>query len=157
MSLNSVLTMLLGAALIAIGVLASALADRIRNREAPPRDRVSRVSRVQSAQTAIPVAAPTALHPTAISGAAPTPLHSAAISGPAPTALHPTPSATVRPSRSSRPVAEGGEDVVAALVAAGYKKAIATEATWACSVAERGTLEGWTASALRRCVRGGMS
>src|ERR1700751_2495267 len=144
MSLNSVLTMLLGAALIAIGVLASALADRIRNREAPPRDRVSRVSRVQSAQTAIPVAAPPALHPTAISG-------------PAPTALHPTPSATVRPSRSSRPVAEGGEDVVAALVAAGYKKAIATEATWACSVAERGTLEGWTASALRRCVRGGMS
>ena len=44
-----------------------------------------------------------------------------------------------------------------ALVAAGYKKPVATEATWACGAGERASIEGWTAAALRRCARGGMS
>lgn len=54
---------------------------------------------------------------------------------------------------------DGGEGaiVIAALVAAGYKKQVATEATWACNAAERATAESWTAAALRRCALGGMS
>src|SRR5271154_4955340 len=139
MSLNSVLTMLFGAALVAIGVLASALADRIRGlkiaREAQPRERASRA---QSAPSAIPVVEAAEL-------------------------LRPAPAAHVKPSRTARPESkpaaptEGGEDVIAALIGAGYKKPIATEAAWACTWAERATVEIWTAAALRRCARGGMS
>jgi hypothetical protein len=127
------LSMLFGAALVALGVLAAALADRIRglriSREAASRERPSRA---QSAPAVIPVVE-----------------------------LHPTPTAT-KPRQSREPKAaqtstDGADDVIAALIGAGYKKPIATEATWACNAAERATVEGWTASALRRCARGGMS
>lgn len=139
MSLNSVLTMLLGAALVAVGVLASALADRIRNlkiaRETQQAPQQPRAARTQSTPTAIPV-----------------------VVAPAEPDVPPA-----KPSRATRaeskPAAdtEGGNDVIAALVAAGYKKPIATEATWACGQGERASIEGWTAAALRRCARGGLS
>jgi hypothetical protein len=138
--LNNILFMLLGAALVAVGVLSSALADRIRGiklvREVQSRERASRA---QSVAAAIPVVAPAELL-----RAAP-------------------PFAAAKPPRvpraESKPVAatDGGEDVIAALIGAGYKKPIATEATWACTAVERATVESWTASALRRCARGALS
>jgi hypothetical protein len=138
MNLNNVLFMLLGAALVAVGVLAAALAERLRGlrgtREVAPRERPSRAPAAHSARTAIPVVETAELF------RAPTP---------------PKPQRRVEPK--PQPSADGADDVIAALVASGYKKPIATEATWACSIAERATVEGWTASALRRCARGGMS
>jgi len=136
--MTNVLYMLLGAALVAIGVLATALADRIRGlrvsrereRENAPRERASRA---QVASPIIPVVEPAEL----------------LRSSPPPA----KPQRRVEP----KPSADGGDDVIAALVAAGYKKPIATEATWACIAAERATVEGWTAAAFRRCARGAMS
>jgi Holliday junction resolvasome RuvABC DNA-binding subunit len=46
------------------------------------------------------------------------------------------------------------DDVIAALMAAGYKKPIATEAALGCGQAERATIEHWTRAALRRCAKG---
>jgi len=131
MSLSSLLTMLLGAALVAIGVLASALADRVRglriSREGQPRERASRA----------PV-------PPAVAEAAELPRAT-----PAPAR---TPRAQPRPAAAP----EGGEEVIAALVGSGYKRPIATEAAWACTAAERATVEIWAVAALRR-ARGGLS
>lgn len=68
------------------------------------------------------------------------------------------PTTTVKP-RSSRGETkvqvptDDPEDVIAALIAAGYKSQIAREATWACNGAERSTVEDWTRAALRRCSR----
>lgn len=128
MTLNNVLLMFFGAALVAMGVLASALADRVRNL------RVTRDAASRRAQNAIPVEEPAELA--------------------APVAAKPR---AVRSTPKAAPSADGGEDVIAALVATGYKKPIATEATWACGAGERASIEGWTAAALRRCARGGMS
>ena len=137
------LSMLFGAALVAIGVLAAALADRIRGvrisrdaSESAPRERASRAASVPAARSVIPVVEHAEL-------------------------LRSTP-APAKPSRAPRTESksagpEGGEDVIAALVEAGYKKTIATDAAWACSAGERATVEIWTAAALRRCARGGMS
>lgn len=61
-----------------------------------------------------------------------------------------------RAETKASPSSEGGEVVITALVAAGYKKSFAAEATWACSAAERLTVESWIAGALRRCARGGL-
>lgn len=125
----NILYMLLGAALVAIGILATALADRIRgaSREIAPRKQVNRPA-------SIPVIEPADL--LRAMGA---------------------PAAKPRAPRESKPQADGADDVIAALVAAGYKKALATEAAWACSSAERATVENWTRHALRRCVKGGAS
>jgi hypothetical protein len=137
---TAALNILFGAALVAIGVLAAALADRIRglriSRDAATRERASRPAApapAQPARSSIPVVE-----------------HAE---------LRSTPAKPLRAPRAESKVAspEGGEDVIAALVAAGYKKPVATEAAWACSAAERATVESWTASALRRCARGGMS
>jgi hypothetical protein len=135
--MQNTLSMLLGAALVAVGVLVAALADRIRAtraaREQVPRERAPRV---QQSPAAIPVVEPAELPRTP-----------------------PVPPA--KPQRRVEPKpqlnTDGADDVIAALVASGYKKPIATEATWACSVAERATIEGWTASALRRCARRGVA
>jgi len=132
--MQNILSMLLGAALVAIGVLAAAAADRIRglriSREtAAPRER-ARSFTVQQERQVIPVVdLPRAAPPKQ------------------PKASRAEPKVT----------SDGSDDVIAALVASGFKKPIATEATWACSAAERATVEIWTASALRRCARGGMS
>ena len=135
MQLSNVLFMLLGAALVAIGVLANALGDRIRGlkigRETQPRDRASR------AQSAAVIAIDHAIEDL---------VRTTPAKPPRAPRVEPKPATT-----------EGGEDVIAALVAAGYKKPIATEATWACGAGERASIEGWTAAALRRCMRGGMS
>lgn len=128
--------MLLGAALVAIGVLAAALADRIRglrvSRDAVPRERTNRA---QVSPAAIPV-----IEPAEMLRAAPT---------------------VAKPRQQKVPAGpkteDGSDDVIAALVAAGYKKPIAAEAAWACSSAERATVEDWTRAALRRCARGAMS
>jgi hypothetical protein len=120
MQLSNVLNVLLGAALVSVGVLVAALAERLRGSRAARETQV-RASRAQAA----PAAAARAVIP------------------------------VVEPSRAR--TRGGGEDVIAALVAAGYKKPTATEATWACGDAERATIEGWTAAALRRCARGGVA
>ena len=141
--MTNALYMLLGAAFVAIGVLAAALADRIRglriSRDTAPRDRASRAPSVpaQPARTAIPVVE-----------------HAELLrSKPRPPRAEPKDTSVLEGHRRQA----DGDDVIAALIASGYKKPIATEAAWACSAAERATVEGWTASALRRCARGGMS
>lgn len=134
---TAILNMLLGAALVALGILAAALADRIRGLRISREAREPRAARAQPApatRSVIPVVEAADLRATPAK-----PLHT--------------------PPRAESKVTstEGGDDVISALVAAGYKKAIATEATWACGVGERASIEGWTAAALRRCARGGMS
>ena len=139
---TAILNMLFGAALVALGVLAAALADRIRGlrvarRDAEPRERASRPPSVpaqgrppfvtaHAARTVIPVVETAEL-------------------------LRATSPKQPRAPRAEPKAAstEGGDDVIAALIASGFKKPIATEATWACNAAERATVEGWTASALR--------
>ena len=128
MTATAVLDMLFGAALVAIGVLAAALADRLRGLRVS-RDRAPRV--VAPIRTPIEVVEPEAV----------------------PAARSERPRAPKIESKAS----SAADDVIAALVAAGYKKPIAAEAAWACSVAERATIEGWTYAALRRCARGGLS
>lgn len=150
MQLGNILHILLGASLVSIGFLLAALADRIKTGRSHLREgggwteHASRTQRVPRAHApvAIPVVEPAdLLRPRTVTPAV----------------------KSVRAVRTeSKPAdlkanTEGGEDVIAALVAAGYKKPIATEATWGCTATERATIEGWTASALRRCARGGMS
>lgn len=132
MQLSNVLPMLLGAALVAIGVLAAALADRIRG--------IHNIRTACAPRTTIEVVEPEAAKPA-------------------------KPERTRAPRdywpEAQKPKAQaqddGANDVIAALVGAGYKKPIATEATWACTQTERATIEDWTRAALRRCARGGMS
>jgi len=141
--LSNVLFILLGAGLVSVGFLVAAFAERIRGpRETEP-------YKTRRGQRTIPVVeAVEVFHPTA---------------APPPTAAQASRTAAAPASRSARAEtknvtsSEGGEDVISALAAAGYKKALATEATWACTVAERSTIEGWTAAALRRCARGGLA
>lgn len=111
--------MLYGGGLVAVGVLAHALAERIRD------VRVSRTEAPRAPRASIPV-----------------------VEQPAPRA------ATRVPKPTTKASTDGGEDVIAALVTSGYKKAVATEAAWACGPAERATVEAWIANALRRCLRG---
>jgi hypothetical protein len=113
--MNDVLHMLLGAALVAIGVLASGLADRIRQ---------LRLARRDDAR---------------------------------PPARESRPPARVRQIAPQRDPDPGSGDVVAALVAAGYRKIIAAQAVAACTAREQATPESWTAAALRRCAMGGAS
>jgi hypothetical protein len=129
------LHMLLGAALVALGVIAAALADRIRGLKAT-RDVMPRERTVRVAAPAIQVMEVVSEMPRQ--------------------AARPPRVPRVEPKAASKGQ-DGGDDVIAALVAAGYKKPVATEATWACGAGERASIEGWTAAALRRCARGGMS
>jgi hypothetical protein len=145
MQLSNILFMLLGAALVAIGVLSSALADRIRGiklvREAQPRERASR------GQTLV-VAAVDA----AVARAADAPVATPAELPRATTAKTQAPRS--RADLKPGAVTDGGEDVIAALVGAGYKKSLANDATWACTLSERVTIENWTRAALQRCIKG---
>jgi len=132
--------MLLGAALLASGMLVSALADRIRGlratREAAPaRAAREKTSASTQAPRAIPVVESATLLP----------------------ATPPKRSTRLEPKPCTNTGESDGEDVIAVLVQAGYKKPVATEAAWACTGAERATVETWTTAALRRCARGGMS
>jgi hypothetical protein len=109
--MTDVLHMFLGALLVSIGMLASAVADRIRQLR-------STTLRSSEREPRAPRIAPT-----------------------------PTPA----------PALDDSNDVVAALVAAGYKKVVAAQAVAACTSREQATPESWTAAALRRCAQGGAS
>lgn len=66
------------------------------------------------------------------------------------------------PTRAPKQHAEsnplpGSSDIVTALVGAGYKKVIASQAVAACTSREQATPESWTAAALRRCAQGSAS
>jgi len=126
---TAILNMLFGATLVAIGVIAAALADRIRG-----------VRLVRERPTA--------------GTRATTPARAADVVAPESERVKPE---RARVPRSEEKMGQMADDVIAALVAAGYKKPIAAEATWGCSVAERATVEIWAAAALRRSARGGMS
>jgi hypothetical protein len=136
--------MLFGAALVCLGILASALADRIRGL------RVSRADRADRADREGRESAPR----TARGSAPPSPRTIPVVE---PVEFLRKSAASRRAPEAKAPFDEGGDDVIAALVASGYKKAQATEAAWACTPSERATVEHWTAAALRRCARGGMS
>jgi len=127
MNFGDVLFVLLGAGLVTAGFLGSALADRIRGVPRAPRE----AARRSGAGSWSPV-----------------------VQSPSEPAPSPKARRTTTPRASSDP---GGDDVIAALVAAGYKKALATEATWSCETSDRATIEAWTRAALRRCSRGGMA
>lgn len=111
-----ILYMAFGALLVVSGVLAAALADRIRGIRAQrtpvtPRER---------AETVRPAPAPT------------------------PARRVPIP---------VTPATDDMNDVIAALVAAGYKKPVAAAAALGCTGQERASLESWTRAALRRCAQ----
>lgn len=135
---TSILNMLFGAALVALGVLAAALADRIRS---------ARFGRESST--------------TAVRETRRAPIHVVEHER-APRTEHQIRDAVfglgkrVAEKHEARTQATA-EDVIAALVAAGYKKPVAAEATWGCTAAERATVENWTRSALRRCAKGASS
>ena len=154
MTSSNITFMLFGAMLCAIGVLASALADRVRgiyraNREAHPE---------WSEWVEEPVAAPRARRPRATKAADTIFVPDEPLRAVDPVELiHTKPASLRRAPRSESKAAEGAEDVIAALVAAGYKKAIATEAAWGCGPAERSSVEEWTRAALRSCAKGGVS
>jgi hypothetical protein len=128
---TAALELLLGAALVAIGVLAAALADRIRGHR-PARE----VTAPRASRPAAPAADP--------------------IRVVEPADLLPRPAAPKRRAESPK-AQDGADEVIAALVAAGYKRPIATEAVWSCGPDDRASVEDWTRAALRRCARGGMS
>jgi hypothetical protein len=149
--LNNVLFMLLGAGLVIIGVITTAYAERIRasrsmetaksptthgQERRPPRPPVITIEPAEMPRTRSPAPRETDAGPPEM----------------------PRIPAVTRTARAPRQTtSNSGDDVVAALMAAGYKRTIATEATWACGEAERTTIEHWTASALRRCGRGSLS
>jgi hypothetical protein len=122
--------MALGAALVAIGVLTAALTDRIRG---------LRIVRERATALRQP-----ALHTTAQCSGQQLDVVETATRSPAP--------------RTESRLQQGiADEVIAALVAAGHKKPVATDAVRGCSEAERATIETWTRAALRRSARGGLS
>jgi hypothetical protein len=56
-----------------------------------------------------------------------------------------------KPRRVARSL-DGRARVVSVLAGSGFSKVRAAEAVDACSDSERGTIESWTAAALRRCA-----
>jgi hypothetical protein len=125
---TAILNALFGAALVAIGILAAALADRIRG------IRGVHLGRATAREADREFGAARARRSTAA------PIH------------------VVEPALASpKATKTAADDVIAALVAAGYKKSVATAAAWGCSTAERTTIEAWTRAALRHCARGGMA
>src|SRR5688500_13349866 len=108
---------LLGAALVAIGVLASALADRVRGVVVTREQRAPRSITLTGSKVPVPE----------------------------------------QLSKAQAPNGATENEVVAALVAAGYRKRVAVAAAAGCAQKERATLEAFTRAALRRCAEGGMS
>lgn len=109
--MNDLAHILLGAALVWLGVIAGALADRIRS--------ISRKTSTERAER--------------------------------------TPRSRATAPARGVPVTSAHEsmarDVTAALVTAGYDKAIAASAVAACAGSETATIEGWTRAALRRALK----
>jgi hypothetical protein len=141
--LNNVLFMLLGAGLVTIGFIATAYAARIRD--------VRALRATHGQERHAPRPSVITIEPTETPRARPS--ASREISN-EPTEMPRTPTVT-RISRGGRQaIPSPGNEVVTALIAAGYKRAIAAEATWACEQAERTSIENWTVAALRRCAQG---
>lgn len=128
MSPTDFLYMLLGAMLVAIGVVAGAVADRIRHRTIVHRD-------IKPENTI----------PTARARRAPAPVE------PKPEVIRLV-SDPVEPRVSLDAIM--AKDVTAALTSAGYPKKRAADAVAACMPSERVSLEAWTAAALRRARNG---
>jgi len=135
--MNDVLHILLGAALVAIGVIATGVADRIRGlRIQRPQLQQPRTARAEEPSTSptrdqsVVVAQRDDVKTDRVRGTRP-------------------------PSAPPAPPRERG-DVIAALIGSGYRKQDAIAAADACVAAERATLESWTRSALRH-ARGGAS
>ncbi len=138
MTLANLGFLLLGALLLAGGVLVASLADRIRNLLAERGDQ-RQIAREPYQQVVVVPRAPKAFSPSD-------------------TIFVPDedPAITRRGDRvlpKTKPaVADAGmaADVINALMAAGYNKRAATGAVQACVAAERGSLADWTRAALRR-------
>lgn len=148
--LSNVLFILLGASLVAVGVLTAALAERLRG-NAPTEEKRPRAVRTVVAESTETPRTPSVTR----SVREVTPL----VTPPTTVAeMSRTPTVT-RATRAETKIASHGpgENVISALVAAGYKRPMATEATWACDKAERASIGTWTAAALRRCAPGGVS
>lgn len=110
--MDDVTHLLLGGALVAIGVVAAALADRIRG--------------VRSTRESVPRAAAT---------------------------TRSKPLATRNTSIAANDTTQ--EDVIGALVSAGYPKRVAAAATAGCTPQQRSTPEVWTRAALAALRAGG--
>ena len=134
MTLANIGFMLLGALLLAGGVLVASLADRVRGLRADRRGQAPRVPRQAAAPRAPREFDPsdTIFVPDEDPGVA--------------RRVDRTP-----PKIKPAPIDVGmATDVVNALVAAGYNKRAATSAVQACDASERGSLTNWTRAALRR-------
>jgi hypothetical protein len=129
---TSILYMLFGAALVTVGVFATALADRLRGL------RVRRESTAPRNALRDPVVVKMEHAPHA-SGAGAGNL------------------GKQEAKKQDAKTKTMADDVIAALVAAGYKKAAASDATWSCRASERATVEGWATAALRAAAKGGVS
>jgi hypothetical protein len=153
--LNNALFLLLGAGLMAIGVLTAAFAERIRNsRQLETKHSATREQERRAPRPSIITIADTHEMPrsptiTRTPTRPPTPSDAPEMP------RSPTVTRAPRAARAATP--NLADDVIAALVATGYKRPIATQATWACEEAERVTIELWTAAALRRCGQGNLS
>lgn len=151
---TAVLNALFGAALVALGVLTAALADYIRG---------IRLQRERAARDLTPRAAVTPAP--ARAARAPIEVVERRVFEPRREAGDVSEAELMPPSRALKPKTPGVEskmktmadDVIAALVAAGYKRPNAAEATWGCNAAERSTIEHWTAAALQKAGRGSRS
>jgi hypothetical protein len=132
--------MLLGGLLVALGVVAGAVADRIRAGRhrvpavTPARARVARGTR---ADTTVGVGVGTATAAWVVPGE---PSNDERRDR-----LYENPNLIERQKLI-------GSDVVTALTTAGYKRGLAKEATWGCGKAERASLEDWTRAALQRAT-----
>lgn len=152
MTLANFLHMLLGAGLVAFGVLAHAAAMRLSRDASLPSYR--------DGLAPVPVPAPSRAN-----RKVPTPRRRTesvvpdAVLPATATAPPRAKVANVRPaSVASDAVAKDdamAKDVIAALVSAGYRKSAAAAAVFAVPPSECTTLESWTVAALRCCARGG--
>jgi len=145
--------MLLGAALVVIGVLTTALADHIRGLRHQSRMTAPGCGHTWDQDVN---AARNLLHHVTRKTIpqSPTVLESTTTMRSNPVKPRVTPPA-IKPQNWPRDAVDLPADmevVVTALICAGYKKQIANEAACACSAVERTTVENWTRAALRRCV-----
>jgi hypothetical protein len=140
------LHMLLGAGLVAFGVLAGATADRLRSFR----------GRERPASKLAPVAAPVAamsMGEWELVSRRDVP-KGAKVERAASVPAAPAPATKPTPARVDEGANAMAKDVTGALASAGYPKKLAADAVAACAAAERVSLEAWTRAALRRCARG---
>lgn len=142
MSLTTVCQILLGSLLVVVGMIGSAIADRIRG---IVRGRIPALAGAQTVPSLPPRAPRTSSQRPFVSGSL--------IAAAPPFAAAPNPAPVPLPQPKKK--APGPDeimldDVLAALVSAGYTKRIAETAVNACVGDERATTETWVKAALRR-------